>query len=91
MNARPAFDLLVTGGTVVLPDRELRADVGVKDGKVVALLAPGTIASAAETFDATGKHVLPGVIDIHFHVRAPAYHERGTVETETRAAAVIAE
>ena len=87
MKARPAFDLLVAGGTVVLPDRELRADVGVKDGKVVALLAPGTIASAAETFDATGKHVLPGVIDIHFHVRAPAYPERGTVESETRAAA----
>lgn len=87
MNAGPAFDLLVAGGTVVLPDRELRADVGVKDGKVVALLAPGTAASATRVFDATGKHVLPGVIDIHFHVRAPAYPERGTVETETRAAA----
>ena len=87
MNTRPAFDLLVAGGTVVLPDRALRADVGVRDGRVVALLAPGTAASAVEVFDATGKHVLPGVIDIHFHVRAPAYPERGTVETETRAAA----
>ncbi len=87
MTAGPAFDLVVAGGTVVLPDRELRADVGVKDGKVVALLAPGTAASATQAFDATGKHVLPGVIDIHFHVRAPAYPERGTVETETRAAA----
>jgi dihydroorotase (multifunctional complex type) len=37
--------------------------------------------------DATGKHVLPGAIDIHFHVRAPAHPQRGTWETETRAAA----
>jgi allantoinase len=87
VNARPAFDLLVAGGTVVLPDRELRADVGVRDGTVVALLTPGAVASAVETYDASGKHVLPGVIDIHFHVRAPAYPERGTVESETRAAA----
>jgi allantoinase len=87
VNARPAFDLLVTGGTVVLPDREVRADVGMRDGKVAALLAPGTAASAVETLDASRQHVLPGVIDIHFHVRAPAYPERGTVESETRAAA----
>lgn len=87
MTARPAFDLLVAGGTVVLPDREVHADVGLRDGRVAALLVPGTPASAAETLDANGLHVLPGVIDIHFHVRAPAYPERGTVESETRAAA----
>lgn len=87
MTARPSFDLLVAGGTVVLPDRQLPADIGLRDGKIVALLAPGTAASSVETYDATGQHVLPGAIDIHFHVRAPAYPERGTVESETRAAA----
>ncbi len=85
--SRPSFDLLVHGGTVVLTDRELRADVGVRDGRVAALLQPGEAATATRRFDATGLHVLPGAIDIHFHVRAPAYPERGTVESETRAAA----
>jgi allantoinase len=85
--SRPSFDLLVTGGTVVLTDRELSADVGIRDGRVAALLRPGEAASSVRTFDATGLHVLPGAIDIHFHVRAPAYPERGTVESETRAAA----
>jgi allantoinase len=83
----PAFDLLVRGGTVVLPDRAEPLDVGVRDGRIAALLAPGTPATAARVVAAEGLHVLPGAIDIHFHVRAPAYPARGTVESETRAAA----
>lgn len=82
-----SFDLLVRGGTVVLEDRVEPLDVGVRDGRIAALLAPGTPATAAEVVDASGLHVLPGAIDIHFHVRAPAYPARGTVESETRAAA----
>jgi allantoinase len=83
----PAFDLLVRGGTVVLPDRAVPLDVGVRDGRIAALLSPGSPATASRVVAAEGLHVLPGAIDIHFHVRAPAYPERGTVESETRAAA----
>ncbi len=83
----PAFDLLVRGGTVVLADRAEPLDVGVRDGRIAALLAPGAPATATKVVAAEGLHVLPGAIDIHFHVRAPAYPERGTVESETRAAA----
>ncbi len=42
---------------------------------------------ARETIDASGKLLLPGAIDIHFHCRAPAYPQRGDFATETRAAA----
>ncbi len=41
----------------------------------------------AARFDATGLLILPGFIDIHFHVRAPAHPQRGTWESESRAAA----
>jgi allantoinase len=87
VTAVPAFDLLVRGGTVVLGDRAVPLDVGVRDGRIAALLPPGTPVSAARVVAAEGLHVLPGAIDIHFHVRAPAYPQRGTVESETRAAA----
>jgi len=81
------FDLLIRGATVVTPDGTRPLEVALQGGKIAALLAPGTPAEAKETLDAHGKHLLPGAIDIHFHVRAPAYPERGTVASETRAAA----
>ena len=81
------LDTLISGGDVLLPDGVHRVDLGLADGKVAGLYAPGTAPDAAELIDATGKTVLPGIVDIHFHVRAPAYPERGTVLSETSAAA----
>ena len=82
-----APDLLIAGGEVLLPDGPHRLDLTVADGRVAGLHAAGTAPAAAETIDAGGLLVLPGIVDIHFHVRAPAYPERGTVLSETRAAA----
>lgn len=81
------LDTVIAGGDVLLPDGLHRVDLGLKDGTVAGIYAPGTAPDAAITIDAGGKTVLPGIIDIHFHVRAPAYPERGTVLSETRAAA----
>lgn len=80
-------DTLIRGGTVLTPDGLLPLDVAITGGRVAALLSPGTGGAAAQTIDANGLTVMPGIVDIHFHVRAPAYPERGTVRTETRAAA----
>jgi len=82
-----SFDTLIRNGTVMTPEGPRALDVAIAQGTIAALLAPGTPAEASRTIDATGQHVLPGVIDIHFHVRSPAFPERGTVESETRAAA----
>lgn len=81
------YDLLIRGATVVTPTGTRALEVALQGGKIAALLLPGTHAEAVETHDAHGLHLLPGAIDIHFHVRAPAYPERGTVASETRAAA----
>ena len=81
------IDTLIKGGMVVTPEGEKRLDVALNGGRIEGLLEPGTPTQAKETIDAGGKHVLPGAIDIHFHVRAPAYPQRGTVASETRAAA----
>ncbi len=81
------LDTLITGGDVLLPHGLHRVDLGLADGKVAGVYAAGTAPTATETIDAAGKTALPGIVDIHFHVRAPAYPERGTVLSETRAAA----
>ena len=86
MNAMK-FDTLITNGRVVTEGGIYPLDVGISQGRIAALLAPGSSADAQERIDASGHLVLPGAIDIHWHCRAPAYPERGDFATETRAAA----
>src|SRR5215475_9320204 len=64
-----SFDLLIRGGNVVLPETDgVAVDIAISGGKIAAILAPGTQADARETLDASGKTVLPGVIDVHLHL-----------------------
>ena len=67
--AAPAkYDLIIKSGRVVDPARKLNAirDVVITDGRIVAI--DGSIsANAGETIDASGKLVVPGLIDIHTH------------------------
>jgi dihydropyrimidinase len=61
-------DLAVRGGTVVNASWRGAADVLVRDGRVVALVEPGSHTGAATEIDASGKLVLPGGVDPHCHV-----------------------
>ena len=63
------FDLVVRGGTVVLPQTDgVAADIAISEEKIAASLAPGTAVDAAATLDVTDQVVLPGVIDVHLHL-----------------------
>jgi dihydropyrimidinase len=62
------YDLVIKGGRVATTAGTWRADVGVSGEKIAAL---GSDLSGAETIDATGKLVLPGVIDVHTHFELP--------------------
>ena len=64
------FDLLIRHGTCILPWGAETTDVGVRNGRIAALGVAGD-ASAEETIDAGGLHVLPGLIDPHVHLRDP--------------------
>src|SRR5437868_664348 len=61
---RMAFDLLIRGGIAVLPWGMEQTDIGVRDGRIAALGVPSS-AEAMETINASGLHVLPGLIDPH--------------------------
>jgi len=68
------YDLTITGGTVVDgtgADR-YRADMGVKDGRIVEIRrrdgdGPGIEGGSAQNVDATGRVVTPGFVDVHTH------------------------
>lgn len=80
-------DLAVTGGTLVTSSGRQAADVVVDDGRISAILAPGTAGPARVVVDARGRHVLPGVIDTHVHTRHPGVAEREDFLSGTSAAA----
>jgi dihydroorotase len=81
------FELVVRNGTVVQSDGRYLADIGVTDGRIAAVAAPGQLARGAEELDASGRYVIPGVIDGHVHFREPGYEYKETFETGSRAAA----
>ena len=66
------LDLLIRGGVVVTPEEVGERDVGVQDGKIVAVTWPGTLpADAGRLIEARGKIVLPGGIEPHAHIAIP--------------------
>ncbi len=62
------------------------ATVFIVDGKVAALDAPPAAFKAQRTIDATGKLVIPGLVDLAARLREPGFEHRGTLESELRAA-----
>ena len=61
-------------------------NVRIEDG-LVAETGPGASAPGAERFDADGLVLLPGLVDLHTHLREPGREDAETVESGTRAAA----
>ena len=82
-------DLIVKNGTIVTSDTEFVGDVAITDGKFVAIGAAGSLGlTATREYDATGKYVIPGVIDGHVHFRDPGFEYKEDWRTGSTAAAI---
>src|SRR5918997_5501990 len=83
------LDCIVKGGNVVTPAGTFVGDIGIAGEKIIALGVDLEPAAGTRVIDATGHHVLPGVLDVHVHLALPFC---GTVsaddyQTGTRAGA----
>ncbi len=72
------YDLVVRGGTVVTGADVVRADVGIRGGRIAAV---GEALAGATELDAGGLLVLPGGIDTHCHIEQ--LQEGGGADEET--------
>ncbi len=85
--------LCIRGGRVLDPSQSLdrQADLWIEGGLVNAIVAPGEalpgVAQDVEMVDAAGLLVVPGIIDMHAHLREPGYEYKETIRSGTEAAA----
>lgn len=82
------MQLCIQNGLVINPKTNLEevTDLWINDGKVVKIgRMPGETAN--KVIDAAGKWVVPGLIDLHVHFRAPGFEHKEDIESGTRAAA----
>jgi dihydroorotase len=80
-----SYDLILRGGTAILPWGEARTDIGVRQGRIAGI-GDFRTDDAAEVLDCTGLHVLPGLIDPHVHLRDPGDPAVETMGTGTKGA-----
>jgi dihydroorotase len=80
--------LRIANGTVVDPvaGTATRCDVLIEDGRVAAVDAPERVAAEAPIYDARGCLVLPGLVDMHVHLREPGHEYKETIATGAAAA-----
>lgn len=67
------MDIVIKNGTVVNAGNSFKADVGIQKGKIIAL---GESLSGTENIDATGKYILPGLIEVYSDLESSFGHTR---------------
>jgi len=80
------MEILIRNGRLVDPStrRCPKRDILISEGRI-ARIAP-RIRARASVLDANGCLILPGLIDLHCHLREPGQEEKETIETGTKAA-----
>lgn len=80
--------LLLKNAHVVDPAVELDGCVDVLvEGDKIAAVGENLTCDAAEVIDLTGRYLVPGLVDMHVHLREPGFEAKGDIESETAAAA----
>ena len=80
-------DMIIKSGTICTSHGFFNAGLAIEAGKIVSIGSDANLPEAEEIIDASGKIVIPGLIDVHAHLREPGYTHKEDFETGTRAAA----
>jgi dihydroorotase len=88
---QPGADLLIRGAHVLDPRAGIDAphDVLVRGGEIAEIAEPGSVEApeGAEILEGEGRHLLPGFVDPHVHLRTPGQEHKEDLDSGTRAAA----
>ncbi len=77
--------MIIKNGNVVLKNSVEKKDILIEEGKIVKI-ADEIAVNGDTVIDASGKHVFPGLIDMHVHLRDPGYEYKEDIESGSKAA-----
>lgn len=77
--------IAVLNATLVLKEGEIKADLLIQEGKI-AKIGKFQLPDGCEVIDGSGKTVVPGIIDMHVHLREPGFEGKEDIESGSRAA-----
>ena len=87
-STQPDFDLVVRGERILTTAGIVAREIGIRDGRVVAIEPLGSGLGGAEIIELTDEQVMiPGLVDTHVHVNEPGRTEWEGFDSATRAAA----
>ena len=67
--------MIIRNGNVVLKNSVEKKDLWIVDGKILKI-ADNIPANGEQEIDASGKHIFPGLIDMHVHLREPGFERK---------------
>ena len=76
------MSILLKNGSVLVGEAFQNVDLLVENGTIAAVGA-NLACEAAEIIDCTGKTVLPGLVDLHVHLREPGFTYKETTASGT--------
>ena len=77
--------MIIRNGNVVLKNSVEQKDILIQDGKIVKIDS-NIPADGSQELDASGKHIFPGLIDMHVHLREPGFEKKEDIESGSKAA-----
>lgn len=83
------MSISIVGGRLIDPGNGIddRLDLHIEGERIIAVGAPPSDFKADQVIDASSKIVIPGLVDIAASLREPGFIAKGTLESETQAAA----
>lgn len=81
--------ILIKNGHIIDPANRLdeKLDLLISDGRIAKIGKPGSLSpNGSQAIDAAGKLIVPGLIDMHVHLREPGFEYKETISTGTAAA-----
>lgn len=76
---------LIKNGKALIDGELIKTDILLDDGKIIEI--KDDIDCDCEVIDASGLTIIPGLVDVHVHLREPGHSEKETIKTGTKAAA----
>ena len=74
---------LIKNGKIVTSEKIIKADILIEDGKIKGIGNKNI--SVDEIIDAEGKYILPGLVEVHGHLREPGFEKKEDIPHGTRA------